>query len=106
MEKGILNIDTLEKDISKINFYASEEKKTLLKIYKKMEECSTNYNSTNKQLFLSNIFNFIGSVEKIANKRSYYTVVLRNVVNQYISQSKTTTSIFKEQDFNGGLLSE
>lgn len=99
MEKGIVNVDSLEKDIVNIDFYASEEKIVLNKIYLKMEECLNNYKSSNRALIIKSINNYGGDIKKIYNKRIEYTKVLRKVIEGYIAQSNITKSMFDNFNF-------
>lgn len=96
MNRGILNQSLLEKDIEQINFYASEEIKTLNKICQKFEDGTSNYNSANTSLLLSNINNFKDSIDKLTNKRENYTYILNKVILQYDNLSELSKKTFNE----------
>ena len=96
MNRGILNQSLLEKDIEKINFYASEETKILNEICQKFEDGTSNYNSANTSLLLSNINNFKDSIDKLTNKRENYTYILNKVILQYDNLSELSKKTFNE----------
>jgi len=94
MDKGIMNITLLEKNIKQIEFYSKEEQNLLNKIYQKLEEDSNNYHSSNTSLFLNDITNSKENITKIAEKRAKYTAVLNRAINQYNTLANNTKNRF------------
>lgn len=97
MNKGLLNRDLLEKDIEQLVFYTKEEKTILVKIYQKLEEITSNYNSTNTALFLSNISNSKNIIDKIYEKRNQYINILKKEIIKYNRLSNQATQVFNRE---------
>ena len=90
MNKAILNESLLEKDIEKITFYASEEKKVLNSVFAQMNEFGNDYASVNFSA-ISNTNNILKSkIDFIYEKRMKYIKILNRVIKQYRSLSKAT----------------
>lgn len=97
MNKGLLNRDLLEKDIEQLVFYTKEEKTVLVKIYQKLEEITSDYNSTNTALFLSNISNSKNIIDKIYEKRNQYINILKKEIIKYNRLSNQATKVFNRE---------
>lgn len=94
MDKGILNITLLEKDIQQIKFYSSEENKKLNKICTKFEECCNNYRSENMSILMNDINKFKIDINNLSEKRKKYLDVLTKVILQYNELREDTKRFF------------
>lgn len=94
MHKAILNESFLKKNIDKINFYSSEEKRLLNDIVNGYLESSESYKSDNMTLFLENLEYIQSKIDVISVKRAKYSDVLSNVVIQYHELSDETVKMF------------
>lgn len=94
MEKGILNVDSLNVDIKKIEYYKSIENDTLKKILNLLIDASESYITANNNLILNYINDNNESISKILDKRNKYIKILNNVIKNYHTNSMTTKKIF------------
>lgn len=94
MEKGIINIDSLSKDIEQIKYYKTEENQKLNLIVNKLYLCANSYNTNNKNLITEQIDDLKKNIEIIAEKRNKYLEILNNVVKNYETNSINTKKIF------------
>ena len=97
INKGILNGSLLEKNIEKIKYYSSEEKKLLNKIDKELNEVSKNYNSNNTTLFLNSGSNFKTNIDSVYKKRNTYTTILNETIIKYNELTVATQQIFDKE---------
>ncbi len=95
MERGLLEKDSLQKDIAQIEFYSQEEKNRLYKIYATMLDCCKTYTSANADLLSKEIEHNSRTIEQLSEKRRSYGVTLDKAIHIYDEMSKTTIDYFK-----------
>ena len=94
MEKGILNVDSLNLDIKKIEYYKELENNTLNNILNLLNGCNENYNTSNHNLISEYLNNYNDSISRILEKKNKYIKILNRVIYNYRMNSMTTKNIF------------
>lgn len=97
MDRGILDVESVQKNIELIDYYSREEALVLDKIYNSFNNCNNNYQSEDKKIKLDNTL-LQNNIRLIKEKRFKYTITLREAINRYQMLSQETEKFFE----NGG----
>lgn len=97
MNKGTLNETLLIKNINKIDFYANEEYKCLLKFYQELSSIRQVYNSNNINELQINLNNSKNNILKIRNNRKKYTEIMLKAIGKYQTLSENTKTFFEKR---------
>ncbi len=96
-EKSVIYEDLLLKNISKIEFYYTEENKSYDNLCKKLKDSLENYKSnTNTDPMFSKITDFENTINDILTKRQKYVDIEEKVIVLYHNLKNRTASNFTE----------
>lgn len=98
MEKGLIEKDLLQNNISQLELYTEEENKCLKSIKNKLLSCNKCYKSTNSASIENELENIQLIENKFLNKRKTYANILRKAIALYERTSEQTKEKYRNEE--------
>lgn len=97
---SMLKEDALEKNMTKIELYVTEEKKYLNNYVNQLENLNNGYTSTNIDSIKKNIEFFKANIDFIFEKRNEYLKIFKNTIIKYNDLSNYVSNKFSKESKN------